>query len=43
MPPENGPVYVEYSIMINVMTSDADTELGILFENPQKQHPYGPP
>ena len=31
MPPGNGPVYVEYSIMINIMASSMESELGGLF------------
>ena len=37
MPPENGPVHVECSIIINVTTSVTVSELGILFENFQKE------
>ena len=36
MPPDNGPVHVECSIMRNVMASDTEAELGGLFENCQK-------
>ena len=36
MPPENVPVHVECSIMINVMASATEEELGGLFENCQK-------
>ena len=33
MPPENGPMHVECSIMRNVMASFMESELGDLFEN----------
>ena len=36
MPPENGPVHVECSIMRNVMESATESELGGLFEKCQK-------
>ena len=36
MPPENGPVHVEWSIMRNFIASDMETKLGGLFENCQK-------
>ena len=36
MPPENGPVHVEFSIIRDVMASPTETELGGLFENCQK-------
>ena len=37
MLPENGPVHVECRIMINVMVSATEAELGGLFENVQKE------
>ena len=37
MPPQNGPVHVEFSIMRNVMESATESELGGLFENFQKE------
>ena len=36
MPPENGTVHVECSIMRNVIASATEAELGGLFENFQK-------
>ena len=36
IPPDNGPVHVEYRIIINVMTSATEAELGGLCENFQK-------
>ena len=36
MPLKNGPVHVECSIMINVMASTTEAELGGAFENCQK-------
>ena len=36
MPPENGTVHVEFSIIINVMASATEAELGGLFENCRK-------
>ena len=36
MPPENGPVHAECSMMRNVMESSKEAELGGLFENCQK-------
>ena len=36
MPPENGSVHVECSIMRNVMASSTEAELGGLFEKCQK-------
>ena len=36
MPPDNGPMHVECSIMINVMASATESELGGLFENCHK-------
>ena len=36
MPPENGPVHMEFSIMTNVMSSAMEAKLGGLFENFQK-------
>ena len=33
MPPENGPVRVECSIMINIMASATEAELGGLFKD----------
>ena len=36
MPPENGSVHVECSIMRNIMESATESELGGLFENCQK-------
>ena len=36
MPPENGPVHVECSIMRNVIAPATEVELGLLFENCQK-------
>ena len=36
MPPDNGPVHVECSIMRNVMASATEAELGSLFENCHK-------
>ena len=36
IPPKNGPVHVECSIMRNVMASSTESELGGLFENCQK-------
>ena len=31
MPPDNGTVQVEFSIMRNIMESDTDSEFGLLF------------
>ena len=36
MPPENGTIHVECSIMVNVMSSATEAELVGLFENCQK-------
>ena len=36
MPPENGPVHVEFSIMKHLMASATEEKLGELFENFQK-------
>ena len=36
MPPQNGPLHIECSIMSNVMASATEAELGGLFENVQK-------
>ena len=36
MPPENGPVHAECSIMRNIMASATEAELGGMFENYQK-------